>query len=174
MTLSRVLQRITVPAACLPAHQPTATPLQITFTLEEGLSWEDFPVISLWCEDFTADFGHVEIKSGEHSRQAVPCSLCASPCLLPACAALAGQQLDKQKLFNCRDDPCTLPRCPGPQLSLCSSRQQKRRLHRLRQQQRRPHLPHQQRRPLQPRRRLLPRPKPSRARVGWAWPTAWS
>ncbi|EFN50780.1 hypothetical protein CHLNCDRAFT_142500 [Chlorella variabilis] len=34
----------------------------VTFTLESGLTWDDVPVISLWCEDFAADFGHVELQ----------------------------------------------------------------------------------------------------------------
>jgi hypothetical protein len=42
--------------------------LQTTIELDPGLSWDDFPVVLLWCEDYFADFGHVELKEGERVR----------------------------------------------------------------------------------------------------------
>jgi hypothetical protein len=47
---------------CLPAL--TSLLAQATFKLSDGLSWADFKVLSVWCEDFNADFGHVELKQG--------------------------------------------------------------------------------------------------------------
>lgn len=43
--------------------------LQATFTLEEGLSWADIPVLLLWCEDYFADFGHVELQPGRDAGE---------------------------------------------------------------------------------------------------------
>jgi hypothetical protein len=70
-------QRVQLRAACLsgPSSSPGSSSrflpacLQVTIKLESGLSWDDFPVVTLWCEEIFADFGHVELQSGEHEQE---------------------------------------------------------------------------------------------------------
>lgn len=44
----------------------------ITVKLEDGVSWDQFPVVLLWCEEFYADFGHVQLKAQVTERVPEP------------------------------------------------------------------------------------------------------
>lgn len=45
-------------------------PMQVTIFLAEGVTWSTIGVISLWCEDFAADFGHVELRDATPTQRA--------------------------------------------------------------------------------------------------------
>ncbi len=44
--------------------------MQVTIFLAEGVTWSAIGVISLWCEDFAADFGHVELRDATPAQRA--------------------------------------------------------------------------------------------------------